>query len=115
MTEATIYDVSRLCKAAGNCDKCVLGENNNGRDVPCESLIIVYPDDANEIIIGWCEDNPPKTRQSEFLKHYPNARMSDGVIDICPQSFDTTFICTDEMVCTQCRKEYWSEEIEENV
>ena len=43
MTEATIYNVSRLCKASGNCDKCVLGENNNGRNVPCESLIIEYP------------------------------------------------------------------------
>ena len=112
MTEATIYDVSRLCKAAGNCDKCVLGENNNGRDVPCESLIIAYPDDANEIIIGWCEDNPPKTRQSEFLKLFPNASMTDGFIDICPKNIDKKFICIDEKKCEKCFKEYWAEEVE---
>ena len=113
MTEATIYNVSRLCKAAENCDKCVLGENNNGRNVPCETLIIAYPDDANEIIIGWCEDNPPKTRQSEFLKLFPNASMTDGVIDICPKRLNIDFICIHGMKCKGCLKGYWSKEVEE--
>ena len=113
--KATIFNYVRLCKETKDCDKCVLGSKNNERGVPCENLIRSCPDDANEIILDWCKTHPVKTRQSEFLKHYPNARMSDGVIDICPQNFDTTFICTDEMVCKDCLKGYWSKEVKENV
>lgn len=110
--DATIYDYVRFCRAHHSCMECPIQKM---------SLCVVSEkdisdiDEVNKIILDWCKTHPVKTRQSEFLKHYPNARMSDGVIDICPQSFDTTFICADEMVCTQCRKEYWSEEVEENV
>ena len=108
--KATIYDYARMCKTYHtNCPDCPM------RDEVCTFCIMdnTQVDKANEIILNWCKTHPVKTRQSEFLKHYPNARMSDGVIDICPQNFDTDFICTDEMVCKDCLKGYWSEEIEE--
>ena len=113
--KATIFDYARMCNAENkHCSECPLSEANTNSELYCESYLLKYPDKANKIILDWCKAHPVKTRQSEFLKHYPNARMSDGVIDICPQNFDTTFICTDEMECKVCLKGYWSKEVKEN-
>ena len=111
--KATIFDYARVCKAHPGCEKCPI----HGMSLceTCTKDISDIIDEANKKILDWCKAHPVKTRQSEFLKHYPNARMSDGIIDICPQNFDTTFICTDEMVCNDCRKGYWAKEVKENV
>ncbi len=36
----------------------------------------------------WAAEHPIKTRQSEFLKHYPDARILFGYLNICPLSRD---------------------------
>ena len=113
--KAAIYDYVRLCKETKDCDKCVLGSKNNECGVPCENLIRSCPDDANEIILDWCKAHPVKTRQSEFLKMFPNVIMTDGVIDICPKRLNRDFVCIHGMVCKDCLKGYWSKEIKENV
>lgn len=59
---------------------------------------------------------PKKTRQDEFLEHYPNARLnSKGILDIRPCNIDTSystdhcyFACGDE-----CQNAYWSQEVDE--
>lgn len=112
--EATIFDYVRLCEKTETCSKCALDAKNNGYNVRCEDLINFYPDDANKIILDWSKAHPVKTRQSEFLKHYPNVKMSDGVIDICPKRLNIDFICIHGMKCKDCLKGYWSKEVEEN-
>lgn len=111
--KTTIFDYVRLCEKMETCSKCALDTKNNGQNVRCEDLIKFYPDDANKIILDWCKAHPVKTRQREFLKLFPNASMTDGVIDICPQSIDNTFTCINGAKCKDCFKEYWSEEVEE--
>lgn len=75
-----------------------------------------------ECLVGaveaWSAEHPRKTRQSEFLKMYPNAFMDRGVLSICPMSVDNSFGNTsnfckhDVLACPTCRREFWLKEIE---
>lgn len=79
-----------------------------------------------ETIEQWAKEHPVKTRQSEFLKIFPNAKKSpNGVIDICPKQFDPekyiakefedrciySFTMT-EHPCDKCCHDFWLKEIE---
>ena len=72
----------------------------------------------------WAKDNPIKTRQSEFLKMFPNARIeSDGMSSICPivvdkrcHNKDDDALCClvrDEEECRKCRRDFWLAEIKD--
>lgn len=71
------------------------------------------------IVEQWAKDHPVKTRQSEFLKMFPNADM---------QRINTLFPCIMDQTtkparcvkyerfssprkCVECRKDYWIEEV----
>lgn len=77
MEKATIYDYARVCKSYEVCDDCPLF-------LKCGALISEEPNKANEIILKWCKEHPIKTRQSEFLKMFPNAMKDEDVINIDP-------------------------------
>ena len=65
----------------------------------------------------WVKDNPFKTRQSEFLKQFPNAKLdSNGVLAIRPCDIDSK-CCTDDdyfSKCGTCAKDYWLTEVPDN-
>lgn len=67
-----------------------------------------------EIIEKWAAENPKKTRQSEFLKMFPNAPFikNESVVDIAPCSIDTEYKkeCGHFNSCFECKKEYWLED-----
>lgn len=79
-----------------------------------------------QIVEQWAKAHPVKTRQSEFLKMFPNAQKSlNGVLDICPRKFEpkkyksTTpdKVCVngnadDEYPCDECCRDFWLKEIE---
>lgn len=55
-----------------------------------------------------------KTRQSEFLKMYPNASLySDNILDLRPCFLDATLFHNDGKCeehnghCDECRRDYW--------
>lgn len=52
-----------------------------------------------------------KTRQSEFLKMFPNALINENsrTIDICPQYVDGRIDCDGK--CSQCSKDFWLAEV----
>ena len=52
-----------------------------------------------------------KTRQSEFLKIFPKARICNGVVDLCPDTIAGTDIC-EYKNCDSCRKDFWLAEVE---
>lgn len=59
-----------------------------------------------------------KTRQSEFLKMFPNAILTpEGNIIICPAKVDATHKChltnTNSLACKKCVQTYWLTEIED--
>lgn len=90
--KATIFDYARICNSYKQCEACPLGINTNGTEMSCSFVIREVTDKANEIILKWCEEHPIKTRQSEFLKMFPNAKINEthGVITCCPQKVDKT-------------------------
>lgn len=51
-----------------------------------------------------------KTRQSEFLKIFPNAEPKEGVMDICPLILDKSAKCF-KVNCKVCQKDFWLAEV----
>jgi hypothetical protein len=63
----------------------------------------------------WAKDHPVKTRQSEFLKLFPNAAIDedDGILCIKPCAIDESIGCTNGKGCDDCYRKYWKEEVSE--
>lgn len=113
--KATIYDYARMC-VAEDCSFCPLSPSNNGTNFTCNMCIVTYPDKANEIILKWSKEHPIKTRQGEFLKMFPNAKIDNcGTSILCPQWVDKDFKCNlQTLCCDECCIEYWLAEVDEN-
>lgn len=65
----------------------------------------------------WAKYHQVKTRQSEFLKLFPNAKKLDGIINICPILIDKDCKSTSECLgtrCNVCRQLFWNEEVTDN-
>ena len=114
MKTATIKDFARMCnKIRPKCDECPLTLINNGKRVFCIDLLRKFPDEANEIILKWCEEHPIKTRQEKFLEMFPNASVDiNGVLVIYPCKLEKEVKCRSKH-CEECRRNYWNEEVEE--
>ena len=88
----------RLCESQANCPECPLHENceedNYGY---CNGNASEYVEKSVHIVEQWAKDNPVKTRQSEFLKMFPNADM---------QRIYTLFPCVIDQTIrpTRCNK-----------
>lgn len=116
---ATIYDYARFlkegCDEATLCYDCPLNTSNNGKGLSCSVLLRTQTDEYNDIILKWIDEHPQKTRQSELLKLFPEIKMDNGVIDLCPNSIKKGFangkLCA-ITGCDECQKKFWLEEIE---
>ena len=76
-------------------------------------------EDVVKEVEEWAAAHPRKTRQSVFLEQYPDTIIdSYGVLGFCPTSIsaahrDSNGACKDpERLCRECRKEFWSQEVE---
>lgn len=106
--------VNRYCKNQG-CKKYLACRGD---------LCMIWPDDDSVKSIEetvskveqWAKDHPVKTRQSEFLKMFPNAVIDedDGILGIKPCYTDESIGCTDEKGCDGCRRKYWLKEVTDN-
>lgn len=72
----------RMCDYYNNCSECpAVGYEE------CSCLNGIFK--LVPIVEQWVKEHPVKTRQSEFLKMFPNAQKSlNGVLDICPRKFE---------------------------
>lgn len=112
--------VKRLCKNQG-CDGCPVCKNNTCM-VMLMARIYGASDESIEETISkveqWAKDHPVKTRQSEFLKMFPDAQTDGGVINFCPNGFlpkgEAKAYCEKYDKCIECRKDYWLAEVTEN-
>lgn len=107
-----ITSMSRICHNS-NCNDCVFSSFcgktwNEWTKIDTEEVV--------EIIEKWLKDHPAKTRQTEFLKKFPNAAVSHGTINILPCWLDETLAedCDDvyPRECVECRNAYWSKKVE---
>lgn len=73
------------------------------------------PEKMVAIVEQWAAEHPAKTRQSEFLKHYPDARiLAHGCLNVCPMNvFSDTDINCNAQPCIECKKAFWLAEVED--
>ena len=103
---------ARMCYSTKECGDCPLDKINNTDNINCFDRY--YEEEAVAIIEKWSAEHPKKTRQSEFLKMFPNARMEGKALDIDPCQLDIRLrnSCGCK-ACHECREEYWLEEVDE--
>ena len=69
---------------------------------------------AVKFVERWDAEHPVKTRQSEFLKLFPNAQTDSGCLNACPMDvFGNTGIDCNKRTCFECKKEFWMQEVED--
>lgn len=105
----------RMCGKT-DCKDCLL-------DQKCRPSANVEPEEVVELVEEWAKDHPVKTRQSEFLKMFPNAKFpvaktDGGVIIFCPRGFlpkgEAEAYCEKHDECIECCKDYWLAEVNAN-
>lgn len=97
---------NRMCKSLPSCNGCPL--NNNG----CPRLEAVIADKIVDIVEQWAKEHPIKTRQSEFLKQWPEAKVDGtGVLKV-PPCYLKNMKCPYTNCCYDCRREFWTQEVE---
>lgn len=104
---------ARMCREYDDCHDCILCDfceqdyGEQDRYQVAEQVV------AN--VLKWAKEHPVKTRQSEFLKIFPNANLDDnGVLLIAPCDVyhqKQTSDCWGSG-CDKCRREFWLKEIE---
>ena len=73
-----------------------------------------------EQVEQWAKEHPVKTRQSEFLKQWPDAEIGgDGYPSVAPcqlykdmEEKDENGVCCKNCGCGICRRDFWLKEIE---
>ena len=110
-----LKEKERMCNKCSACLGCPVDKANNGFYMDCEDLAIENPEEFVAIIEKWSAEHPIKTRQSEFLKMFPNADIRNGIILICPREINKNSVTSEEcdkLTCFECQKEYWVAEVE---
>ena len=101
----------RMCD--WECHKCEFWKRRSGLET-CTVWRKNHPEEAVAIAEKWAAAHPAKTRQSEFLKHYPDARiLAHGCLNACPMDvFSDTGINCNAQPCFECKKKFWLTEVE---
>ena len=103
----------RMCKTVDNCKDCTCC----GADFCTKSMKSQSQESAEEIVQiveEWAAAHPVKTRQSVFLKQWPDAEISDGYL-FCPQKLNWRYLPEEGCSCTRCedcRRYFWMQEVE---
>lgn len=115
-----IRERNRMCRyyfniASYTCSDCP------AKDVTCSNINGMEEDDnIVPIVEKWSKEHPPETRQSRFLKQWPETKLdANDVVSICPAVLDKKYRdeyggCDSiDADCRDCRREFWSQEVEE--
>ena len=100
----------RMCDYYGNCGDCPACDYEG-----CSSLNEIP--NLVPIVEKWAKEHPVKTRQSEFLKQWPDAEIGDdGLPSIAPCQLNVELIHGESQkycgACDKCRRDFWLKEIE---
>lgn len=104
--------LDRMCHC--ECLKCEFRKVRSGIET-CPVWQRTHPEEAVAIVEKWAAEHPVKTRQSEFLKHYPDARISvHRCLNACPMDvFSDADINCNAQPCFECKKAFWLAKVEE--
>lgn len=116
-----IKERDRMCKSYYDAEKGHCTDGCPAYNTQCTEMDDLSTD-AEELVAlveEWSAAHPRKTRQSVFLKQWPNVLLDEhGVIAICPtvlsaEHRDRIKDCANPARrCADCRKEFWSQEVE---
>ena len=112
--DAVIYirDMQRMCKSHISCNGCEL-KPGNGKSC----MEGMDPQKCIFVVEQWATEHPAKTRQSVFLKQFPNAPIYTNTHNVAldPCLIDTTLRghCPTGRGCDICRREFWLAEVED--
>lgn len=104
--------LNRMCHC--ECLKCEFRKVRSEFET-CPVWQRTHPEEAIAIVEKWAKEHPIKTRQSEFLKHYPGARiLAHGCLNACPMDVfsDAEINCINAQPCFECKKAFWLAEVE---
>lgn len=104
---------NRLCKNRC-CTKCPLYKNGMCM-AACSDVSVKNIEETISIVEQWAKEHPLKTRQSEFLRMFLNAKIGedDGILCIKPCDIDKSIECPNGKGCDDCYRKYWKEEVSE--
>ena len=102
----------RMCGHYVHCGDCPVGDYQG-----CTSLNEIPK--MVPIVEKWAKEHPVKTRQSEFLKQWPDAEIGyDGLLTIAPCQLNIELLqcdsqedCENRGVCNKCCRDFWLKEI----
>lgn len=115
---------NRLCKDQGckKCPACKEGVCMVMRMIRLADNSVKSIEETISKVEQWAKDHPVKTRQSEFLKKFPDAYLS-AITRLLPCSLDKTLkplrcakygYLSITCRCDKCRDDYWKEEVTDN-
>lgn len=100
---------NRMCDHYNNCGDCPAGKYDK-----CSSLNGILK--LVPIVEQWAKEHPVKTRQSEFLKMWPEVTVDKhGVCNLEPCNLCPSMLNSDGCSmsnCDKCRRDFWLKEIE---
>ena len=83
---------------------------------PCAGQETDSPEEVVAEVEEWAKEHPIKTRQSEFLKLFPYARVkkANGLPIVSPCDLDVKLAGKCEGIpCQECWKKFWLAEVED--
>lgn len=108
---------NRMCKAYNDdgCKECPAYRHRCGEEFDGQE------EDGVSIVEQWAKEHPIKTRQSEFLKMWPDAEIGgDGLPNVAPCQLCLGLIhsefpedCESRGLCVECRRDFWLAEIKD--
>lgn len=108
-----VKTLGRMCNA--ECIRCEFWKRKSSGE-SCTSWQKTHPEEAVAIVEQWAKEHPAKTRQSEFLEHYPSARriLANGCLNACPMDvFSDADINCNAQPCFECKKAFWLAEVDD--
>lgn len=108
--------VNRLCgQGCAKCPVCKKDICMVRRTAMLSNASVESIEEMVSKVEQWAKEHPIKTRQSEFLKMFPNADLCRDVINILPCSVEKEMSkCCDNKRCVECCREYWTDEVTDN-
>lgn len=114
---AFLRERKRMCNSYKCCVGCTLVE------IHCIISSATSDEEfkkMTDVVEQWLNEHPRKTRQSVFLEQWPDAIIGDdGLPEVGPCQLraglihgDSVDDCENRGLCTECRREFWMQEVE---
>lgn len=111
-----IKERDRMCDSLFGCEGCPANSQENGFGICYVATKSQYtPEQQIEIVEKWSKEHPRKTRQSVFLKQWPDVYLDGNrVISVSPCTLSKEYrdMNCDLRDCAECRREFWLQEVE---